>query len=74
MSVCVKCGSEKFSGKNCRVCAAKKYDKKTWQIDHIISQSKLPYTSMSDDNFNKCWALENLQPLEAIANIKKSNK
>jgi hypothetical protein len=41
----------------------------TWQIDHIIPQSKLPYTSMSDDNFQKCWALENLRPLSAKQNI-----
>ena len=45
-----------------------------WHIDHIYPQSLLPYTSMEDDNFKKCWALNNLQPLEAIANIKKSNK
>lgn len=49
-------------------------NKKTWQIDHIIPQSKLPYLSMEDDNFKKCWALENLRPLEAFENIKKSNK
>lgn len=24
-----------------------------WQIDHIIPQSKLPYTSMKDKNFKK---------------------
>jgi hypothetical protein len=29
----------------------------TWQIDHIIPQSDLPYTSMEDENFKKCWAL-----------------
>lgn len=45
-----------------------------WHIDHIIPQSKLLYASMIDENFKKCWALENLHPLEAIANIKKSNK
>lgn len=45
-----------------------------WQIDHIIPQSKLPYSSMEDDNFKKCWALENLRPLEAVANRKKFNK
>jgi hypothetical protein len=45
-----------------------------WQIDHIIPQSKLPYTLMKDENFQKCWALENLRPLEAFENIKKSNK
>ena len=48
--------------------------KKTWQIDHIIPQSKLPYLSFADDNFIKCWSLKNLRPLEAIANIKKGNK
>src|SRR5580698_8373180 len=37
----------------------------TWQIDHIIPQSLLPYTSMEDDNFKKCWALSNLRPYSA---------
>lgn len=41
----------------------------TWQIDHIIPQSKLPYTSMEDENFKKCWALDNLRPLSAKTNI-----
>ncbi len=41
----------------------------TWQIDHIIPQSDLPYISMEDDNFKKCWALENLRPLSAKQNI-----
>lgn len=45
-----------------------------WHIDHIIPQSKLPYTSMQDENFLKCWSLNNLRPLEAIQNIRKSNK
>lgn len=45
-----------------------------WHIDHIHPQSLLLYTSMMDDNFKKCWALENLRPLEAIENMKKSNK
>jgi len=45
-----------------------------WHMDHIIPQSFLPFTSMEDDNFKKCWALNNLQPLEKIANIKKGNK
>lgn len=45
-----------------------------WHIDHIIPQSALPYASMSDDNFQKCWGLSNLRPLEAIENIRKSNK
>jgi len=45
-----------------------------WEVDHIYPQSLLPYSSLEDENFQKCWALENLQPLEKIANIKKSNK
>lgn len=45
-----------------------------WQVDHIHPQSLLPYDSMEHPNFIKCWALENLQPLEKIENIKKSNK
>ena len=49
-------------------------NKKTWQIDHIIPQSLLLYDNLEHLNFIKCWALENLQPLETCANIKKSNK
>ena len=41
----------------------------TWQIDHIIPQSDLPYSSMTDENFKKCWSLLNLRPL----NSKKNN-
>lgn len=41
----------------------------TWQIDHIIPQSDLPYTSMEDENFQKCWALSNLRPYSAKQNI-----
>lgn len=47
---------------------------KTWQIDHIIPQSKLPYDSLDHPNFIKCWNLNNLRPLEAIKNLKKNNK
>lgn len=45
-----------------------------WHIDHIIPHSSFNYSSMQDEQFKKCWALENLRPLEAIENIKKSNK
>lgn len=41
----------------------------TWQLDHIIPQSDLPYSSMEEDNFKKCWALENLRPYSAKQNI-----
>jgi hypothetical protein len=41
----------------------------TWQIDHIIPQSELPYSSMAEDNFKKCWSLDNLRPLSSKQNI-----
>ena len=49
-------------------------NKKTWHLDHIIPQSKLNFNSYEHPNFHKCWALSNLRPLEALANIKKGNK
>lgn len=41
----------------------------TWNIDHIIPRSDLPYNSMEHPNFKKCWALNNLRPLNAKLNI-----
>lgn len=41
----------------------------TWNIDHIIPQSKLPYASMEEENFKKCWALTNLRPYSSKQNI-----
>lgn len=40
-----------------------------WHMDHIIPQSYLPYVSMTEENFKRCWALNNLQPLEAKLNM-----
>jgi len=45
-----------------------------WQIDHIIPQSTLRYKSMKEENFKKCWALENLRPLSAKENLLKGAK
>ena len=45
-----------------------------WHIDHIKPQSLFNFTSVNDKEFKECWALENLQPLEATENIIKSNK
>ena len=45
-----------------------------WHIDHVYPQSKLPYDSLEHPNFRKCWALENLRPLCAKENIRKSDK
>ena len=41
---------------------------KTWQLDHIIPQSDLPYSSMEHYNFKKCWDLSNLRPYCSIKN------
>lgn len=45
-----------------------------WHIDHIKPKSLFHYENPEDEEFKKCWALDNLQPLEAIENLKKSNK
>ena len=45
-----------------------------WHIDHIIPDSHFKYASVKDEGFLKAWALNNLQPLWAEDNLKKSNK
>ena len=45
-----------------------------WHIDHKIPKSHFVYDKPEDDGFKQCWALSNLQPLEQVANRKKSNK
>ncbi len=45
-----------------------------WHIDHIMPASKFKYTSIKDKGFKQCWSLDNLQPLFAEENVKKSNK
>ena len=44
-----------------------------WWIDHIKPRSLFNYTIPEDKEFKECWSLGNLQPMEKIANIKKSN-
>ena len=44
-----------------------------WQIDHIIPQAALIYDSLTHPNFIKCWALNNLRPLEKIKNKSKGS-
>lgn len=46
----------------------------TWHLDHIIPQTQLLYSNMNEENFRKCWALNNLRPFKSIDNIKKGNK
>jgi len=45
-----------------------------WHVDHIIPMSKFNFEKPEDDDFKKCWALKNLQPLWAIDNMKKHCK
>ncbi len=47
------------------------YDQNTWvwNLDHIIPHSEFKYTSMKDEEFKRCWALENLRPYSAKLNI-----
>ena len=44
-----------------------------WDIDHFQPKSLFYYKTAEDPEFRKCWALSNLQPLEHIENIRKSN-
>lgn len=43
-------------------------------IDHIIPISVFNFEKPEDEDFKKCWALKNLQPLWSKDNITKSNK
>lgn len=45
-----------------------------WHLDHIKPKSLFNYIEPEDKEFKECWALENLQPLEAMENLRKSNK
>ena len=49
-------------------------NKGDWHIDHIIPRSSFEYSSPDDQEFKKCWALSNLQPLWAVDNIRKNAK
>jgi hypothetical protein len=45
-----------------------------WHIDHKIPIAAFNFTSSADIDFQKCWSLNNLRPLEKIHNIKKGAK
>ena len=44
-----------------------------WHIDHIKPVASFNFTSMEDEDFKKCWALENLQPLKDTENMRKNH-
>ena len=50
------------------------YGRDGWGINHIRPVSNFSFNSYKDEEFKKCWALENLQPLWAEENLRKSNK
>lgn len=45
---------------------------KKWHVDHVIPCSAFDLTI--PEQLDQCWHFTNLQPLEALANLRKSNK
>lgn len=45
-----------------------------WHIDHIRPIDSFNYLSPEDEEFRECWALQNLQPLWALENMRKGSK
>lgn len=43
-----------------------------WHIDHIKPICSFKINSYEDQAFKECWALQNLRPLWALDNLKKS--
>jgi hypothetical protein len=45
-----------------------------WHIDHIVPIAAFNFIRPEDEDFKRCWALENLQPLWAEDNHRKGSK
>lgn len=45
-----------------------------WHIDHIRPVVSFLFSTIEDENFKQCWALDNLQPLWAHDNLTKGGK
>ena len=45
-----------------------------WHVDHKLPITHFNIYEMGDEEFMRCWSLDNLQPMWGIENIKKSNK
>jgi hypothetical protein len=45
-----------------------------WHVDHKLPITSFNVQEMGDEEFMKCWLLDNLQPLWGDENIRKSNK
>jgi len=45
-----------------------------WHVDHKLPITYFKFNNITDEEFKKCWSLENLQPMWGGENISKSNK
>jgi hypothetical protein len=50
------------------------YGRGGWHIDHKIPKSAFNYAAPEHEDFKRCWALTNLQPLWERENISKGDK
>lgn len=45
-----------------------------WHVDHKLPITSFNIQEMGDEEFMRCWSLDNLQPMWGEENIRKSNK
>ena len=45
-----------------------------WHVDHKLPITSFDIQEMGDEEFMRCWCLDNLQPMWGEENIRKSNK
>ena len=45
-----------------------------WHVDHKLPITSFDIQEMGDEEFMRCWSLDNLQPMWGEKNIRKSNK
>ena len=45
-----------------------------WHVDHKLPITSFNIEEMGDEEFMRCWSLENLQPMWGDENIRKSNR
>jgi hypothetical protein len=45
-----------------------------WHVDHKLPITSFNFQEIGDNEFMRCWGLDNLQPMWADENIRKSNK
>jgi len=45
-----------------------------WHVDHKLPITSFEFKEIGDEEFLRCWSLDNLQPMWAQENIRKSNR